>query len=407
MADPEMDGWRIERPAVESRAAVQPASVPRPVGVEAAEVVAARNLAAQAAAVLPHSAAFQSLDPSRQSALLRDVDTLARALETPADLMQRRFGARPPQGAPQPSSPAPQAAPSPQTPSTAATAAIAARAGALTDEIDFPGFVAGLVHSTFDAIVDSTIRQMEAFASLVSAVAKDVDRFTRENITPNQVRDWLIERYPNELELDPASRRSGRPRLRRRTKQPDDQEDASATWLADFGLGGGELTDDLIEEQLVPAARNVVGEQRLQMLATMVLMGMSRVVVRDGSISARLRFRAVARDKAAVDYAVSQDPGSGGWGSRGSAATVGHTTMVSTVTANVQTDSMLDANLFGEVKINFASETLPLDRFADAASMVFLQRNSRPVPPGQAPALPANQAPPMPPAPPTTPTGGA
>ena len=42
--------------------------------------------------------------------------------------------------------------------------AIAARTGALVDEIDFPTFVASLVHGTFDAMVDASIRQMEAFA---------------------------------------------------------------------------------------------------------------------------------------------------------------------------------------------------------------------------------------------------
>src|SRR5215813_7687940 len=38
----------------------------------------------------------------------------------------------------------------------AATESIGRRAGALSDELDFPEFVASLVHGTFDAIVDST-----------------------------------------------------------------------------------------------------------------------------------------------------------------------------------------------------------------------------------------------------------
>lgn len=49
----------------------------------------------------------------------------------------------------------------------AATESIGRRAGALSDELDFPEFVASLVHGTFDAIVDSSIRQMESFADLV------------------------------------------------------------------------------------------------------------------------------------------------------------------------------------------------------------------------------------------------
>src|SRR5215204_2189990 len=74
----------------------------------------------------------------------------------------------------------PAATPVPKPP---ATEALAQRTGALVNEIDFPGFVAGLVHGTFDAIVDASIRQMESYSSLVSAVAKTVDQFTEENVT--------------------------------------------------------------------------------------------------------------------------------------------------------------------------------------------------------------------------------
>ena len=72
--------------------------------------------------------------------------------------------------------------------------------------------------------------------------------------------------------------------------------------------------------------------------------------------------------------------------------------MVSTVGANVQADSELKSELFGEVKINFASETLPLDQFADAAQMVLVQRHARrpatTTTPPPAPAAPPSQPPP-------------
>lgn len=82
---------------------------------------------------------------------------------------------------------------------------------------------------------------------------------------------------------------------------------------------------------------------------------MNRVVVKDGTIAARLRFRAAAADHAKVDYAISDDPTSGGseWGRRGSRTFSAPTTKVSTVGVNVQTDSELKAELFGDVKINF------------------------------------------------------
>jgi len=239
-------------------------------------------------------------------------------------------------------------------------------------------------------MVDASIRQMEAYADLVSAVAKDVDRFTSDNVTTNQVRDWLVERFPADVELDLSG---GQPRLRAR---PTTNSDArSPAWLEDYGLDGEELSDELLEEQLIPLARRRIGEQRLQTLATMVLMGMNRIVVQDGTISAKVRFRASARDQARVNYAQSSDPGGVGasWGSRGNYNRA--SMMVSTLGTNVQADTELKAELFGEVKINFASETLPLESFADAAQMLLVQRHARQpaAPPAQIPSATSHPPP--------------
>jgi hypothetical protein len=273
----------------------------------------------------------------------------------------------------------------------AATESIGRRAGALSDELDFPEFVASLLHGTFDAIVDSSIRQMESFADLVSAVAKPIDQFTQENVTPNQARDWLVEQYPRDLAM---TRDAESFRVVPRALPGSDDQPQSPDWLDDFGFSGEELTPEFVEEQLLPLARERVARNRLQTLATMVLLGMNRVVVKDGTIAARLRFRAAASDQAKVDYAVSDDPGGGGaeWGQRGSRTYSVPSVKVSTVGVNVQSDSELKAELFGEVKINFASETVPLDRFVDEAKRTLLERHARSS--SAAPARPALAAPP-------------
>ena len=159
----------------------------------------------------------------------------------------------------------------------------------------------------------------------------------------------------------------------------DPEQARSPDWLKDYGLDGQDLTAELVEDTLVPLARNRVGQSRQQTLASMVLLGLNRVVVKDGSVSARLRFRASASDQTKVNYAVSDDPTGGqGWGQRGSGSYQLPSTKVSTVGVNVQSDSDLKAELFGEVKINFASETLPLDRFADEAKRTLLERRAKP-----------------------------
>lgn len=47
--------------------------------------------------------------------------------------------------------------------------------------VDFPKFVAGLIDGVFGAIVDASIQQMEAYASLLADVAKIVDEFVSES----------------------------------------------------------------------------------------------------------------------------------------------------------------------------------------------------------------------------------
>ena len=272
--------------------------------------------------------------------------------------------------------------PQPATaPKEKATDALGRRAGALSDEIDFPAFVASLVHGTFDAIVDSSIKQMEAYADLVAAVSKPLDQFAQENVTSGQARGWLVEQYPRDVTL----LEQGGEFLLAPLIPPGSEEAPMPLWLADFAEEGNELTAELLEDAILPKARQRIAQQRLATLSTMVLMGMQRVVIKDGSIGARLRFRAAAADRAAVQYATSNDPTSGGstWGGR---ASEGAITKVSTVGVNAQSDSELKAELFGDVKINFASDFLPLDRFVDEAQRNLLERNSRAAAPRAAPA---------------------
>lgn len=318
---------------------------------------------------------------------------------------------------------APASEPTPAPPRAArsapATETLGRRAGTLSDELDFPEFVGSLLQGTWNAMVDSSIRQMESYADLVAAISKPLAQFRDENVTANQARDWLAAQYPADVALvqDPAG-----PTLAPRAAADEFGGGTSPGWLGDYGLAGQPLTPDLLEGTLLPLARDRLAGDRMQTLATLVMLGMNRIVVRDGSITARLRFRAAASDKSAVDYAVSDDPGSatpsGSWSTRGSTAYAAPVTKVSTVGVNAQTDTQLNAELFGEVKINFASETIPLDRFVDDARRTLLERAARPTlvaapaaqrlaaPPAAAPAstmTPAPAVPPAAPVPPATP----
>jgi hypothetical protein len=360
-----------------------------------------------AARALRASSGFSALPAAERAALERDLarvehalhgadyrastaalDPYAVPLETPAALVRGPFAGAPVQSAP---APQPAPAPPPQQARPAGTEVIGERARQTLDAVDFPSFVAGLIQGTFQAIVDSTTQQIREYAKLVASLAQTVDGFSRSNVSPNQVRDWFAQRYPADLLLVlPKAGETGSPRLspRRRSGEPPE-------WLAEFGLDGEELTQELVEGPLLEAGRNKLGEERLQTLATMVLMGVNRIVVSDGEIKARLQFHASAREAVKAD--INADAAAihqAGIASRPTEAQTAVQTMVSTVSVNAQADIAVRANLVGEVAIKFRSETFNLERFADSQAIELINRHSRlKQSPAAAPAaIPAPQA---------------
>lgn len=104
-------------------------------------------------------------------------------------------------------------------------------------EVDFPAFVSDLVHGVFEAIVDASIQQMEAYAEMVAGVARSADRFLEENVSDDDALAWLGTTLPG----------------------IDADGDATAAMALD-------------------AARRSTAKQRQQLLATMVLIGVNRAL---------------------------------------------------------------------------------------------------------------------------------
>jgi phage tail sheath protein FI len=59
------------------------------------------------------------------------------------------------------------------------------------DAVDFPDFVAGLLHGVFGAIVGASVQQMEAYADLLADVAKTVDEVVEDHVCEDEARDLL------------------------------------------------------------------------------------------------------------------------------------------------------------------------------------------------------------------------
>ncbi|MFL5540755.1 MAG: hypothetical protein ACJ8J0_17315 [Longimicrobiaceae bacterium] len=318
-------------------------------------------------------------------------DPYAMPLETPADLQRMQAGLAPAQ--PQPGM-QPSASAAPSAPRRAGTEAIGERARAALEAVDFPSFVAELIHGTFQAIVDATAQQIREYARLVASLAQTAEQFGRDNVSPNQVRFGLAERHPQDLVVVvPNTGERGDPSLKPRNK--DDA--GSPAWLAEYGLADQELTAELAEGALLDAGRKTMAEERMQNLATMVLLGINRIVIQDGQIKARLQFHATARESVKAEVADVGAAIQSGIASRDAGSQGVVMTKVSTVSVNAQADVAIKANLVGEVAIRFRSETFNLDRFADSQAIELISRHSRLQRPGEAaPGPPAAVAAPTP-----------
>ena len=333
------------------------------------------------------SRGYGKLNPHERLTLDRHLQTVERALGssaaladpyavslgTPADL-QRELSGTEPKGAqadrragPPPS---PSASPAPLPP----TAVIGQRAAEALQAVNFPGFVAGLISGVFQAIVDSTAQQLREYANLVASLSQSVDSFTRDNVSLSQTRDWFAQQFPADLRIElPQTGKAGEPRLVPKVERIGQ----SPNWLEQFGLGGQELSEELTEGELLNAGRTHVGEERLQSLAAMVLMGINRIVINDGDIRAKLQFHAVAQDRTSAEMNSGSAAQSSGIAARQVESQGTTTMMVSTLKANAQAETSIKTNLMGEVRVSFRTETFPLERFADSAAIQLLNRHAK------------------------------
>lgn len=341
------------------------------------------GLALELARDLRASRGFRELDPQSRDSFDRDLRKLEAALSRPpnadpyaevlgltdlqnklADSARVRDAAQK-QAAEKTSL---QGAQSPLLPSQ--TAELGRRAAEALESVDFPGFVAALITGTFQAIVDSSAQQIRRYAELVQSLTQTLEDFSGENVTPNQARDALAAKQTRDLMIRfPAPGAGGTPRL---VPRPE-SEGTSPAWLERYGLKGAELTEELTEGELLERGRLHAGEDRLQLLATMVLMGINRIVVNEGDIRAKVRFTATARDELTADV----EKKSSAIAARNLSGAPNVQMLVSTVKANAQAEASIKADLLGEVRVSFRSETFPLERFADSAAIQLINRHAK------------------------------
>lgn len=284
--------------------------------------------------------------------------------------------------------------------------AVAAQQGsqALTDEVakvNFPKFVADLVSGTFGAIVTSSIKQMDAYMDLVKNCAKSVDDFMKDNVTENNARDYLAQKYPDHLAVDTSG---DAPVLK---PKGGADETAMPDFMKDLGMQMpvSTLDQNTVEQQLVPAARQRLALDRQHLLTTLVLMGINRLIVTDGDIEAKVLFQLDTTDtvtRGGTQNQTFSDVDTKTKGSNGFLWFTPTNKESETTNFNVTTtrnDSSSDTvklhtDLSGKVAIHFQSDTFPLARVADIIGVDKI--GDQPV--GTSlPAAPAGPAPQLPP----------
>jgi hypothetical protein len=268
--------------------------------------------------------------------------------------------------------------------------------------VDFPQFVGGLIQNVFQAIVDASIQQMNAYGELLKSVAQTVDEFAQDNISPNNARDWLVAKFPGELGIDTSDAQGAGPMLTNLNQENPDGVMSKVSQGMQLAQPITDLSDPEQEARLTQAARLQMARSRQQLLSSMVILGINRIVVTDGAINAKVVFDFRASDTAKREAGASlYDRDSSynkntsaagahfGWGAAGTANTNVQSHMT-TVSSSVQEDSEskqeMKAKLTGEVRVNFKSDYFPMDKLASPAMIAAIQGNSTPVDPNAAPA---------------------
>jgi hypothetical protein len=158
--------------------------------------------------------------------------------------------------------------------------------------------------------------------------------------------------------------------------------------------------------RLVTAARLQMAKSRQQLLASMVMLGINRIVITDGAITAKVIFDMRADDTAKRKYTASMydeesqrskeslNASYGGWMtpvevSTSAEAEQAHVATVgSSVDESSESKAEVKAKLSGEVRVNFKSDYLPLEKMATPEMMSVIQGNSTPYNPNT-PKVPA------------------
>lgn len=334
--------------------------------------------------VLSQSPSWQAMTPAQRAdmsqAMSKVFGFLGQTPGAPAqpfapDFGAMRGGGQPPAPPPRQGQPPGQSAGQQQAPQNGGSN-IFQDAGDATrtmlGAIGFPDFCASLIQGTFQAIVDSSIQQMEAYSNLLAETAKTVDTFMEDNISEDMARDHLTSNYGDIFQKDLST---GQPQMTVNTEAVGAGQLPS--FLKELGFDSPmDLDQSSVEQVVIPQTRKTLAEMRHQSLATMVMMGINRIVVSDGEINAKLQFHIDASQSTSLTFSDYKPTNWSLAGQLGSNQFAASGLLVNTTNINAQSELNMNADLTGEVRVRFRSDYFPLERFADSAAIQLINQNA-------------------------------
>jgi hypothetical protein len=272
----------------------------------------------------------------------------------------------------------------------------------ILNAVSFPRFVTELIIGVFKALNDSNQQQMHAYVELIQNVAASTEGFADANIGISGARSWLAERFPGSFVVEGdeaddfgtpaasmtpeerAAAQAERDASTRLRLKPGASMPSEAALKTALGLGAQDALPGGDPENLVGLARMSLARNRQQMLSTMVMMGLQRLVVESGRLNASMRFHIDTRSAAVEDSGSSFDMRNessanvgakfGPWGVEAQVKnTIGY---VSTQKTQTTEEMNTDLDLNSSVELLFKTDYVQLDRLAGGPAQERIRVNA-------------------------------
>lgn len=278
---------------------------------------------------------------------------------------------------------------------------IAPQTERILNAVSFPRFVGELITGVFKAMNESNEQQLESYVELIRNVAATTDGFADANIGDMGARQWLVERFPgtfriegdteegfdNPNEMSPDERAewmAERAENQRLELSPGADMPSEGALRTALGVPSGQSVPTGSPESLVGPVRTLLARNKQQMLATMVMMGMQRIVIDSGRLNASMRFHIDASSAATDDRGSRFDVRNevqagvkaqfGPWGASAKMKnTIGY---VSTERTQTEEEVNADLELDSAVELIFRTDYVPLERLAGTGDVNRIRVNA-------------------------------